>query len=296
MKYILVMEIDSDRERRITRCCGIIRKGGGVISEARLRREWFAVDRLKQFSDRLMMRVLRQLFQAQINDIVRRIRRGDISRRLRYEPQIVTKDSLLAQQLFSAGLWDVVLLERLTPSIIEAISKGFQTGLDRVGGLTGISFSQSLPQASEALRDILEQTKSINITTQNSLAVIINEWITTPGLDEEDLISMVQAGTGFSRARALKIGRTTGGGSFESGQQEAFVKAGVEQKRWLTERDNRVRVKPFSHVAADGEEVSIDSVFIRTGEPMRFPLDPNGSAANVINCRCSSLPLIRVDR
>jgi hypothetical protein len=43
---------------------------------------------------------------------------------------------------------------------------------------------------------------------------------------------------------------------------------------------------PFSHVAADGEQVPNEDMFIRSGEPMDCPGDPNGSPGNVINCKC----------
>jgi hypothetical protein len=43
---------------------------------------------------------------------------------------------------------------------------------------------------------------------------------------------------------------------------------------------------PFSHVAADGEEVEMDEDFIKSGEPMDCPGDPKGSPGNVINCKC----------
>lgn len=57
-------------------------------------------------------------------------------------------------------------------------------------------------------------------------------------------------------------------------------------KEWVSAMDSRTRTDPFSHVAANGETVPKDGYYTRTSESLRFPGDPNGSAANVINCRC----------
>jgi|TARA_R110000824_G_scaffold196949_2_gene380209 hypothetical protein len=69
----------------------------------------------------------------------------------------------------------------------------------------------------------------------------------------------------------------------------ASTLAGVEvikmRKWWITRGDSKVRP---AHVAADGQE-AVDGYFSVGGELLRYPKDPNGSAANVINCRCSEI-------
>lgn len=60
---------------------------------------------------------------------------------------------------------------------------------------------------------------------------------------------------------------------------EAFDDAGVEAKRWLTQRDALVRPE---HATLDGEEVGIRETF-SNGEDY-----PSG-----YNCRCTTLPVIR---
>lgn len=67
------------------------------------------------------------------------------------------------------------------------------------------------------------------------------------------------------------------------------------KKRWISARDNRVRGNPagkypraaFDHWNVNGEVVGMDAHFQGTGEPMAYPGDPKGAAADVINCRCS---------
>ena len=55
------------------------------------------------------------------------------------------------------------------------------------------------------------------------------------------------------------------------------------QKEWTAARDERTRQ---AHADADGDIVGMDESFNVGGEMMRFAGDPNGSAGNIINCRC----------
>ena len=55
------------------------------------------------------------------------------------------------------------------------------------------------------------------------------------------------------------------------------------KKTWIAILDKRTRP---AHVAADFQQVAINENFIVDGESLKYPRDPNGSAANIINCRC----------
>lgn len=65
---------------------------------------------------------------------------------------------------------------------------------------------------------------------------------------------------------------------------------------WTTAQDNYVRGNgphdQFNHVRADGERRKKGEKFTRTGEALAYPADPSGSLANIINCRCSLLPIV----
>jgi uncharacterized protein with gpF-like domain len=59
-------------------------------------------------------------------------------------------------------------------------------------------------------------------------------------------------------------------------------------KTWKSGFDARVR---DAHRAANGQVVPFNSKFSVGGESLQRPGDPNGSASNVINCRCSMIVL-----
>ena len=54
-------------------------------------------------------------------------------------------------------------------------------------------------------------------------------------------------------------------------------------KIWRTEEDEKVR---DAHARAEGQEAKVDEPFYVGGERLMYPGDINGSASNIINCRC----------
>ncbi len=63
----------------------------------------------------------------------------------------------------------------------------------------------------------------------------------------------------------------------------------IKKKEWLAVGDSHTRE---AHFAADGQRVEIGKSFIVDGEKLMHPGDKNGSAANIINCRCREIAVI----
>lgn len=87
-----------------------------------------------------------------------------------------------------------------------------------------------------------------------------------------------------STARSRVIARTETGITSSQAQIESYKTVGVNQVEWLSANDSNVR--PSHQI--DGEVQPVGSVF---SNGLRRPLDDQGSPANVINCRCSLLPV-----
>lgn len=90
---------------------------------------------------------------------------------------------------------------------------------------------------------------------------------------------------------AERIARTeahaaTEGGAWSS--QQAWQEASGEElfHQWIATSDERTRP---THAAASGQRVPLDEPFIVGGATLQYPGDPNGDAAEIINCRCSTL-------
>lgn len=105
-----------------------------------------------------------------------------------------------------------------------------------------------------------------------------------------DLIARVRSVFSSRQSMAVTIARTETIPGFNLATQEAWLDSGVvEDQEWLTARDAAVRP---DHADADGQRVRIDAEFIVGGESLAYPGDPSGSAGNVINCRCTTLPVV----
>ena len=89
--------------------------------------------------------------------------------------------------------------------------------------------------------------------------------------------------------RTEAIARTETVRASNAGTLETFVDWGVKEKEWLSTKDDRVRIE---HLEVDGQVVPIDEPFIVGGEELMYPGDASGSAGNVINCRCTELPVM----
>ncbi len=98
---------------------------------------------------------------------------------------------------------------------------------------------------------------------------------------------------GLADYQARRIVRTeaTNAANYATEQAAVNLFAGQDlTKTWRSGFDARVR---DAHRAANGQVVPFNSKFSVGGESLQRPGDPNGSASNVINCRCSMIVLPR---
>jgi len=143
--------------------------------------------------------------------------------------------------------------------------------------------------AQSTVRRIVGKAKGIRQTTKRRLRDAIEE-----GLDENETVGDIarrvrNEAEDMSQSRARTIAQTTVTGAFEYQQLEAFRAAGFEGKRWITQRDGRVRT---THVEAGGQERPLDVHFEVGGSMLMVPSDPMVSdASEVVNCRCTMFPV-----
>ena len=100
----------------------------------------------------------------------------------------------------------------------------------------------------------------------------------------------IQKATNTERYKALRIAQTECLRASNQGSYAAACKAIDEHgfimtKTWHAALDERTR---DIHEEANGQTVDFYEPFIVGGEPLQYPLDPNASPENVINCRCSA--------
>lgn len=98
---------------------------------------------------------------------------------------------------------------------------------------------------------------------------------------------------GVPRARAMTVAYTEIGMVHSVAQDDALQQAGHVvpnvHKRWL--KSGKLHPRE-THVAAHNQIRRYDEPYLVGGEKLRFPRDPNGSASNIINCGCLSVPVV----
>lgn len=133
--------------------------------------------------------------------------------------------------------------------------------------------------ALDDVRDIADLRK--NITRQFTTSIMLGE-------DTNKLIERIQQVTQAKLSDIVRIARTQTTRLENKARIDAYSvgdKMGYTMiKEWVAVNDNRTRP---SHRHANGQQVSLDQPFNVGGEELMYPGDSNGSASNVINCRCT---------
>lgn len=188
---------------------------------------------------------------------------------------------------------------KITPAQVAELSGlleefGFaqvELGGAQAAGELGVRFVMS-PAVEGSVRTILERRAGdIMASVEKDISLIVNQGISN-GLTPFE-ISQEIAGSIGDFARAERIARTETSMSANLGIESGYRMAGADGKEWLTIQDGSQR---DSHSVADGQMVPIDSSFTVGDSSLKFPGDPSGSPGEIINCRCTIAPVLRLNR
>jgi HK97 family phage portal protein len=160
-----------------------------------------------------------------------------------------------------------VMFNPEAPGAIEAIGKRVNNIVDFRGSGTNI------PQ------DTFERVRESIVTSISEGASV--------GAASEKIRNLYD---GFSDQRALAIAQTEMGYAFNSGAFELYGQAGIPQHEWLSAGDADVR---DSHLAAEAHgPITVGETF---PNGLRYPNDPAGGPEEVVNCRCTTAPVIATE-
>jgi HK97 family phage portal protein len=129
----------------------------------------------------------------------------------------------------------------------------------------------------------------ITETTWEQLKIKLGDALAEGG-GWSDLIGAVEEVLGdLETWRAERIARTETTAALNLGYEESLRAVGVKRKMWVTAHDERVRE---THQAMEGVIADLDDYFVLpSGVRLRFPCDPEGAPEEVINCRCTIVPV-----
>jgi len=191
--------------------------------------------------------------------------------------------------------------QMITASITTFGSRVFEQGkaagvvLERKEDFATFMLNAALRYISD--ETIRQRISSVESTTRFSLVRLLARAFVDGLTQTETVKSILEVIGSISKMRARTIARTETHGAANYGANVAAKRSDLPMSReWLSAQDKRTRTTEegdlFDHVGANGQVVGRDEPFqiarLDGGtEALMFPGDPNGSAGNVINCRCS---------
>ena len=212
------------------------------------------------------------------------------------EHQLSIVNAILNQFLGAAA--DRQLLRRLKPVLLEALSAAAEAAASELGIEVTIGISH--PIAVGYIETRVPQLVGVNTFTRLRIRQVIAEEIAKGAPLGQQVRRMRREFRIFRRgrpggirgaSRARTVARTETGIAWETGRHAQFRDGGVLAESWITARDARIR---RSHVPMEGQCRPLEEPFTTgAGNTLRHPLDPAGLPEEVINCRCTTLPVPR---
>lgn len=134
----------------------------------------------------------------------------------------------------------------------------------------------------------VERMVDVTETTIRRLRVALQDAIERGESIEDVARRITTTGSGIADLnRARVIARTEIISASNVGSLQGALETGLPfVKEWLATQDDRTR---DTHFVADGQRVEQHGQFVVDGEALLYPGDLNGSPANVIQCRCTTI-------
>jgi HK97 family phage portal protein len=263
---------------------------------------WDGYDKILTAYEKIMRRQIKQFFNEQLKTIKEKIKQYFLSLEKEFDIKSLNAKKIV-REIYDIDYWQNRFLALTRALIYDIIKTGGERALAMV--LEGKKQEDYVLNMSrvEVYRWLEEwagrRVRSIQETTRDRLIEVIEEGI-KKGVEEGESIvqiekrieKMIENDFALSVPKRLEyIVRTETLGAMNFGHICGYEQSGVvEGKEWLATMDERVR---DAHAEADGQIVGMDEPFIVGGEALEYPGDPAGSPENVINCRCTVLPVLK---
>jgi SPP1 gp7 family putative phage head morphogenesis protein len=183
-----------------------------------------------------------------------------------------------------------LLVSRMTPRIKAALVSGGEDVIDDAG--LKVPFNPNDFRLAAKLVEGQLKVRGISSTVREALRDELLEGMRL-GESSGELADRITDVMGAAKARATTIARTEMGISYSSGRYVGMRQASITKHEWLSARDDRVREDHARGTGDDGVVVDVGTPFPHSG--LLYPLDPAGPPEQVINCRCTTIPVVTED-
>ena len=209
------------------------------------------------------------------------------------ETEIKTLSSDIEELVFSFDESTAALNPIMQSEVLAMLAEGGSS----VARIAGVTFDTEAPGAIAAVSDrvnniVTFRGSGLNIPQESfervreSIVASVSEGASV-GVASESIQNLYD---GFSDQRALGIAQTEMGYAFNTGAFELYGQAGIVQHEWLSAGDGDVR---DSHLAAEAQgAIPVGETF---DNGLQYPNDPGGAPEEVINCRCTTAPVVVVE-
>lgn len=235
---------------------------------------WKAIDRKRQSFDARAQRIFLQALNKQIAPVILAVENGrDWEKALSLEP--------IQEAMVEVYTMVGVAFAREQYGSLKSHETDYTTKADAEESVW-VRFMRrfALEKAGERIKLITETTLG---KVRSVLEVAAKEGLSIPNTAK----LLVKEFEGINKTRATVIARTEIISSSNQGSLLGAQSTGLKLvKEWLATRDSRTR---SSHAGVDGQKVDLDKPFTVGGEDLEYPGDPQGSAKNVIQCRCTQV-------
>lgn len=192
---------------------------------------------------------------------------------------------LIQTILFEMRKWAKKIADITRPRYKETTKKAQERLAKDISQATGMSVQEV--DTADLVKRLGSEVTQINETVRNELqenladAVEANETV-------GEVRKRVKAVMNVTLSRSTTIARTEVGAASERSRYILNQEMGFDKIKWISARDSHVRDEPYNH-RIDGEVIINGEKF---SNGLRVPHDPEGEAGNVINCRCTHVPVI----
>ena len=205
------------------------------------------------------------------------------------KPLTATQERFIETWLFDKKKWVKEFQGAEAPHIAGSIISGGAATMEALPGAATFDATEATIVSfvkTRALKSSLDVNKTTAALLRNSITKGIQA-----GEATGDIAKRVRTITQFNdKVRSRRIAQTETIGAVNKGSLEGSKQSGVvEGNQWLASLDDLVR-ETHEELTTSGEMAKLGEEF---SNGLEYPGDQGGDAAEVINCRCSLLPVIK---
>lgn len=255
-----------------------------LVSEQRRARIWRSTDSQVRSLERAWERRWRAEFRRQERNTLDRLLGKRGRQLMRQATEGEQREAFDPTSVFDPQFWEQEANE-LAQGLFEAV---FAVGGARVSDLFGVAFDLDSPTATQFVEARANQLAGqVTSTTYDAIKAQMSEGVAAGEGIDEIAARIRSVFDTASDLRARTIARTEVVSAYNGSAMAVATSLPVDVvagHEWIATRDARTRE---AHGSADGQAVPVGSGFSVGGELLAYPGDPNGSADNTVNCRCT---------